>query len=84
MHVSRTCTYTRNHCNIQNINIWRIFVVIDEIGYFTFSNNSDVPPNEARPNSIFVFDDVAFDKQDTVREYFSMGKYSHVDCFYLC
>jgi len=32
---------------------------IDKIGYFTFSNNSDVfPPSEARPNSIFVFDDV--------------------------
>jgi len=58
---------------------------IDEIGYFTFSNNSDVvPPSEARPNSIFVFDDVACDKQDTVREYFSMGRHSHVDCFYLC
>lgn len=58
---------------------------IDEIGYFTFSNNSDViPPSEARPNSIFVFDDVACDKQDAVREYFSMGRHSSVDCFYLC
>jgi len=58
---------------------------IDEIGYFTFSNNSDVgPPSEARPNSIFVFDNVACDKQDTVREYFSMGRHSHLDCFYLC
>ena len=37
---------------------------IDEIGYFTFSNNSDIdPPSEARPNSIFVFDDIACDKQ---------------------
>jgi len=58
---------------------------IDEIGYFTFSNNSDVvPPSEARPNSIFVSDDVACDKQDTVREYFTMSRRSRVDCFYLC
>lgn len=58
---------------------------INEIGYFTFSNNSDViPPSEARPNSIFVFDDVACDKQNAVREYFSMGRHSNVDCFYLC
>ena len=58
---------------------------IDEIGYFTFFNNSDVvPPSEARPNSIFIFDDVACDKQDAVREYFSMGRHSNVDCFYLC
>lgn len=58
---------------------------IDEIGYFTFSNNSDViPPCEAHPNSIFVFDDIACDKQDTVREYFAMGRHASVDCFYLC
>jgi len=52
---------------------------IDEIGYFTFSNNSDViPQSEARPNSTFVFD-VACDKQENeVREYFSMGRHSSV------
>ena len=58
---------------------------MEDIGYFTFSNNVDViPPSEALPNSIFVFDDVACDKQDTVREYFAMGRHSNVDCFYLC
>ncbi|KYM97339.1 hypothetical protein ALC62_11983 [Cyphomyrmex costatus] len=58
---------------------------IEEIGYFTFSNNSDVvPSNEALPNSIFVFDDVACDKQDAIREYFAMGRHADVDCFYLC
>jgi len=58
---------------------------IEEIGYFTFSNNSDViPPSEALPNSIFIFDDVACDKQETIREYFAMGRHSSVDCFYLC
>jgi len=35
-------------------------------------------------NFIFIFDDVACDKQDTVREYFSMGRHANVDCFYLC
>lgn len=58
---------------------------IDGIGYYAFSNNRDVvSPSEARPNSIFVFDDVACDKQDTIREYFSMGRHANVDCFYLC
>jgi len=45
-----------------------LFTSINQIGYFMFSNNSDVPPSEARPNSIFIFDDVACDKQDAVRE----------------
>ncbi|KYN13101.1 hypothetical protein ALC57_14785 [Trachymyrmex cornetzi] len=58
---------------------------IEEISYFTFSNNSDViPPSEALPNSIFIFDDVACDKQDAIREYFAMGRHADVDCFYLC
>ncbi|KAL6429511.1 hypothetical protein ACFW04_008292 [Cataglyphis niger] len=48
---------------------------MEDIGYFTFSNNSDViSPSEALPNSIF----------NTVREYFAMGRHSNVDCFYLC
>jgi len=62
-----------------------LFMSIDEIGYFTFSNNSDVvPPSEARPNSIFIFDDVACDKQNAMREYFLMGRHANIDCFYLC
>ncbi|KYN05255.1 hypothetical protein ALC62_03842 [Cyphomyrmex costatus] len=58
---------------------------IDDIGYYAFSNNGDViPPGEALPNSIFVFDDVACDKQNTIREYFAMGRHASIDCFYLC
>jgi len=61
-----------------------LFMSIDKI-YFMFSNNSDVvPPSEARPNSIFIFDDVACDKQDAVRKYFSMVHHANVDYFYLC
>ena len=58
---------------------------IEEVGYFAFSNNCDVThPSEALPNSIFIFDDVACDKQDTIRDYFAMGRHVDVDCFYLC
>ncbi|KYN22203.1 hypothetical protein ALC57_05405 [Trachymyrmex cornetzi] len=53
--------------------------------YYAFSNNRDViPPKEVLPNSIFVFDDVACDNQNTIREYFSMGRHINIDCFYLC
>ncbi|KAG5313778.1 SETMR methyltransferase, partial [Acromyrmex insinuator] len=42
--------------------------------------------SKALLNSIFVFDDVACDKQDAIREYFAMGMWAvtWVDCFYLC
>ncbi|KYN39371.1 hypothetical protein ALC56_06240 [Trachymyrmex septentrionalis] len=58
---------------------------INGISYYAFSNNRDViPPKEALPNSIFVFDDVACDNQNTIREYFSMGRHTNIDCFYFC
>ena len=50
-----------------------IIAPIEEIGYFIFSNNNDVLPNEALLNSIVVFDDVACDKQDVIIEYFAIG-----------
>lgn len=55
------------------------------INLYTFSNNCDViPPGDAKPNSVFIFDDVACDKQDNIRSYFSMGRHNAIDSFYLC
>lgn len=55
------------------------------IGYNTYANNAEIiSPNEAKPNSVFIFDDVACDKQNIIREYFSMGRHNHIDSFYLC
>lgn len=52
---------------------------------FTFSNNEDVvQPEEVRQNSIMIFDDVACDKQNNIKIYFSMGRHKNVDSFYLC
>ncbi|KAL7287168.1 hypothetical protein TKK_0018602 [Trichogramma kaykai] len=41
-------------------------------------------PDEALPNSLMIFDDVACEKQDNVRAYFCMGRHKNVDSFYLC
>ena len=58
---------------------------VDEVGYYPFSEHEEVvPPNEAQPNSIIVFDDVACEKQDNMRSFFCMGRHAHVDSFYLC
>lgn len=55
------------------------------MGYFAYSENADiVKPQRAKPHSVFIFDDVACDKQDCMREYFSMGRHNNVDVFYLC
>lgn len=56
-----------------------------EISFHAFSNNCDViDPNEAKHNSVFIFDDIACEKQNNVRSYFCMGRHNDVDSFYLC
>ena len=58
---------------------------LDGIKYFPFSEHDEViSPDEALPNSIMIFDDVACEKQDNVRKFFCMGRHKKVCCFYLC
>jgi hypothetical protein len=58
---------------------------IPELNYETFSNTNEVLPTEdARQNSVFIFDDVICDKQENMKNYFSMGRHKCIDCFYLC
>lgn len=58
---------------------------IDAMGYFPYTDNvAIIEPEQARRNSIFVFDDVICDKQDCMRNFFCMGRHKGVDCFYLC
>lgn len=59
-------------------------VMPKEIGYFAFDDNSKViHPSKAKPNSIIIFDDIACEKHDNIRNFFSMGRHSLVDSFYL-
>lgn len=58
---------------------------IEGIEYLPFGEHSLViSPDQARPNSIFVFDDIACEKQDNVKAFYCMGRHKSVDCFYLC
>lgn len=55
------------------------------IKYFPFTANDDiVNPCDAKEYSIFIFDDVACDKQDNIKQYFCMGRHKKIDSFYLC
>lgn len=58
---------------------------IDGIGYFAFSEREQViSPDNAKPNSIMIFDDIACEKQDCLKAFFCMGRHKLVDSFYLC
>lgn len=58
-------------------------VLPEEIGYFAFDENTQVlPSNEAKMNSIMIFDDIACEKHDNIRNYFCMGRHNNIDSFY--
>lgn len=62
----------------------RILKPIKGLGYFTFKCADDlILPEEAKPNSVFIFDDVMCDNQDAIRSYFCMGRHYGLDSFYL-
>lgn len=55
------------------------------VGYYQFTENDEImSPDEAKTNTVFIFDDVATQKQNKIRDFFSMGRHKSVDCFYLC
>lgn len=58
---------------------------IKEIGFFQYHDREQVvSPDEAKPNSLMIFDDIACEKQDHLKSYFCMGRHKKVDSFYLC
>lgn len=58
---------------------------IKEIGFYEYIDGSKIlQPNEAKPNSIIIFDDVACESQSIIRDYFCFGRHRNIDCFYLC
>lgn len=62
----------------------KVFQLCPEVGYFKYRNNEEVlSSNDACPNSVIIFDDVACENQNNIRDYFAMGRHKHVDCFYL-
>ncbi len=58
---------------------------VPDVTFQAFSDNDTVlDPENTKPDSVFIFDDVACEKQDKIRNYFCMGRHNAVDSFYLC
>lgn len=59
---------------------------VEGVRYLPFESHEQViSPDEARPNSIFLFDDISCTgtSQTHVRNFFCMGRHKGVDSFYL-
>lgn len=57
---------------------------VSGVSFAKFHENEEVlSPKNAIPNSIIIFDDIACENQNNVRDYFAMGRHKLIDCFYL-
>lgn len=46
-------------------------------------NDTVISPEDALPNSVFIFDDVITESQEIIRTYFTRGRHNNIDIFYL-
>ncbi|CAK1594972.1 unnamed protein product [Parnassius mnemosyne] len=57
---------------------------VEGISCYKYNHNSEIlSPHEASPNPIIIFDDVACENQNNIRDYFAMGRHKNIDCFYI-
>lgn len=57
---------------------------VPEVSFLKYTDGIKIlSPHNAKPCSIMVFDDVACENQNNMRDYFAMGRHKHIDCFYL-
>lgn len=62
----------------------RVLSDVSEVSYFKFNANDDIiEPNQAKPYSVFIFDDVSCESHDMIRTYFAMGRHNHIDSIYI-
>jgi len=61
----------------------KIMKPVKGLGYYTFSTHENIP-DKPKPNSIFIFDDIACENHDSVRKYFAMGRHNGVCSFLIC
>lgn len=62
----------------------KILNLVPTVKFQKYHENEEIlSPHEAKNNSIIIFDDVACENQNNIRDYFAMGRHKNIDSFYL-
>uniref|UniRef100_UPI001C8F977A hypothetical protein n=1 Tax=Klebsiella pneumoniae TaxID=573 RepID=UPI001C8F977A len=62
----------------------KVLSEVPEVSFFKFDAKDDImPPSEAKPYSIFIFDDVSCENQCIIKTFFSLGRHNHIDSIYI-
>jgi ABC-type cobalamin/Fe3+-siderophores transport system ATPase subunit len=76
--------FTKTPFQAKYIFLRQVIEAVPQAELFIFNESKEVlHPNDARANSIMIFDDVACENQINIRNYFAMGRHRQIDCFYL-
>lgn len=76
--------YTKTPDQPKYIMLKKVMEGVDGAQMHVYTDGDHVPPPEqVQTNSVFVFDDVAFEKQRNIAEYFCRGRHNGIDSFYL-
>lgn len=62
----------------------KIISKVSGVNFYKFNASDKVlQPNQAKPYSVFLFDDVSCENHDTIRNYFAMGRHNNIDSIYI-
>lgn len=62
----------------------KVLKLVPNVFFRKFHDKEEVlSPSDAKPNSVMIFDDVSCENQNTIRDYFAMGRHNNIDCLYL-
>ena len=84
-----------NGFKFENIYVWskslhqgkyeflrKVIENLEGVHYYPYSEHEEVVrPEDAKPQSLMIFDAVACEKQDNVRAYFCIGRHRHMTAF---
>lgn len=84
LHYRNVYVYSKTLYQPKYIFLERVFKMVPDISFYKYHEKDEVlSPSEAKPNSIIIFDDVACENQNNMRDYFAMGRHKNIDSFYL-
>lgn len=84
LHYKNVYVYSKTLFQPKYVFLEKVLQRIPEVTYKKFRDNEEVlSPQEASPDSVIIFDDVACENQNNIRDYFAMGRHCNIDSFYL-
>lgn len=76
--------YSKSLYQPKYIYLEKVLDMVADTSFNKYNHNSEIiSPHDALPESIIIFDDVACENQNNIRDYFAMGRHKKIDCFYM-